>query len=101
MWRGTEIEPGAPVNRFVLINSREEYDAKHWNGDLIQRFPPVGATGTVLYGPDYDGEYEVVFDDYPLPFPNDPTWFVHKSMVVFIDEKREPEALKSSVGTEE
>lgn len=40
---------------------------------------PVGAVGTVVVGKDWAGDYEVMFDSFPCPTPNDPAWFVKES----------------------
>jgi hypothetical protein len=63
----------------VVIHSNQEY-----RSDDVP-FPPVGTTGTVLSGPDRDGDYEVLFDDYPIVSPVDPGWFAHKTMLAFFD----------------
>lgn len=49
-------------------------------------FPSVGTTGTVIQEMDEDGEYEVLFDDWAPVSVVDPGWFVHKSLIVFIDD---------------
>lgn len=67
------------VMRVILIVSDQRYSSH-------LPFPPVGTTGTVIAGLDEDGEYEVLFDDWPIVSPVDPGWFVHKSMIVFLDD---------------
>jgi hypothetical protein len=52
-------------------------------------FPPVGTKGTVIKDIDSDGEYDVMFDDWPIVSPVDPGWFVHKTMIVFIDDDKQ------------
>ena len=40
---------------------------------------PQGAIGTISMGLDWEGDYEVMFDSFPCPTPNDPAWFVKES----------------------
>lgn len=52
-------------------------------------FPPIGSVGNIVCGPDYDGDYEIIFSNYPCETLGDPAWFVHKSMIVFVGDTRE------------
>jgi hypothetical protein len=69
--------------RVMVIVSDQRYECGG------KPFPPVGTIGTVVGGLDQDGEYDVMFDNYPSPLPLDPAWFTHKSMIVFIDDEKE------------
>jgi hypothetical protein len=40
---------------------------------------PTGALGVVIVGKDRQGDYEVLFDEYPCPTIHDPAWFVGES----------------------
>jgi len=66
--------------RVMVIHSNQLYAT-----DNVP-FPPIGTTGIIIAGIDTNGEYEVIFDDWPIVSPIDPGWFVHKSMIVFIDD---------------
>jgi len=67
--------------RVMVIYSDRRYDA----GDTP--FPPIGTMGTLLRGFDYEGDCDVMFDDYPCPTSlPDASWVTHRSQIVFIDE---------------
>lgn len=68
------------MNRIITIVKDPRYDSGEYP------FPPVGSTGTIIIGEDSDGDYEVVFDNYPNISDDDPGWFIHKTMFVYIDQ---------------
>ena len=63
--------------KVIVIYSNQSYAGSN------TPFPPVGAIGTIISEIDGEGDYEVVFDEYPCDTPDDPAWFTHKSMIVF------------------
>lgn len=77
--------------RVVVIHSNQQYAS----GSVP--FPPVGTIGNVIAGLDEDDEYEVLFDDWPTVSPTDPGWFVHKRMIVFINEDKETELSEAAL----
>jgi len=74
--------------RVMVIVSDQKYSSS------FDPFPPIGTKGTIVEGLDKYNEYEVEFDDYPPTTLIDPAWTVHKSMIVFIDDKKKSENKK-------
>jgi len=66
--------------KVVVIISDQEYKADN------MPFPPIGTVGVSVSGMDADGEYDIVFDDFPCPVPPDISWVVHRTMIAFLDE---------------
>lgn len=62
----------------ILVTHRDSYKS-------TTPFPPIGSIGTVLAGPDYEGDYDILFPEWPC-FVEDPSWVLHKTMLVFIDD---------------
>lgn len=77
--------------RAMVIHSDQRYSSADPFTGIATPFPPIGTTGTVIADIDEDGDYEVIFDDWPPVSAVDPGWFAHKSMLVFIDGRREAE----------
>lgn len=76
--------------RVMVIVSNQDYSSHY------DPFPPVGTKGTITEGLDNYDEYEVEFDNYPNTTLNDPDWTVHKSMIVFIGDGEQSEAVTNS-----
>ena len=66
--------------KVMVIHSRTDYNSDGWP------FPPVGAIGETVSGIDEHNEYDVMFEGYPCPVINDPSWITHRSMIVELDE---------------
>lgn len=82
--------------RVMVINSNQRYASEDPLTGIVIPFPPVGAKGTVISGPDIDGDYDILFDDWPPVSNVDPGWFAHKTMIVFIDDDKEKTGVEES-----
>lgn len=47
--------------------------------------PPIGAIGEITEPMDQDGDYFVLFPEYPCPV-NEPEWFVAGCMLIPLDD---------------
>jgi hypothetical protein len=65
--------------------------------------PPLGAIGEIAEPMDLEGDYYVLFPDYPCPVDHEPEWFVPAWALIPIDEPpsalltAEPRELEHSV----
>lgn len=65
--------------RVMVIGQNEEYGAQN------VLFPPIGAVGTTISFMDDEGDYDVMFDEYPCPtYLPDASWVTHRSLIVFL-----------------
>jgi len=47
--------------------------------------PPIGSVGEITEPMDSDGDYFILFPEYPCPV-GEPEWCVHRSMLVPLDD---------------
>ena len=71
------------MNKRVLVVGGSKY-----YGTRFIPFPPIGTLGTTISHMDEEGDYDVMFDNYPCPnnLP-DESWITHKSFIVFIEKE--------------
>lgn len=62
--------------RVMLIGPLSAYRIKQ---------PPIGAIGEITEPIDRDGDYFVLFPEYPCPV-GEPDWYVHHSVLIPIDD---------------
>lgn len=68
------------MQRCEVIAVNSSYDSGN------KKFPPIGTKGTVIRGVDEYGDYTILFDNYPCPTLDDPSWETHHTMIVFIND---------------
>lgn len=63
--------------------------------------PPIGAVGEVRSAKDRDGDYYVLFPEYPCPVDDEPEWFTPAWAIIPIDDPPSSRATRAALELEQ